>query len=475
MDKTVVALFDDMSTAEKAVQELEHLGFSRDHISLMAANRGGDDGGAAAGSAADGAVAGAGIGAVLGGLAGLLVGIGALAIPGIGPIIAAGPLAAALGGAGIGAVAGGVIGALVDAGVPEEQAQYYAEGIRRGGTLVTVNASEGMADRATNILNRYGPVDINQRAATWRESGWSGFDADEGAYHDTGYSASFRNFDQDEDYFRQDFQRNYADSGYDYSYYQPGYRFGYELGNSPQFRGRNWIGTEADARRAWEMQHPNDAWEDFKDSVRRGWERFTASVSDFASGDEDDFRQDFDWNYQGAGRDYEQYRPAYRYGYDLAREDRFRNYGWSDVERDAQNDWQTRFPQNRWTDYRTSVQYGWNRGRTGAHSSQSMQSMGSDQQFGGPFDDGYFREDWQRNYASTGYGYERYQLAYKYGYQLANDQRYRGRGWNEIEPEVRYDWERQHPNDAWDDFKDAIRHGWARIREGVQDTFDADR
>lgn len=578
MDKTVVALFDDISTAEKAVQELENLGFSRDNISLMAANRRGDDGGASTGSAADGAAAGAGIGAVLGGLAGLLVGIGALAIPGIGPIIAAGPLAAALGGAGIGAAAGGVIGALVDAGVPEPEAQYYAEGVRRGGTLVTVRASEGMADRATNILNRYGPVDINQRAASWRDSGWSGFDQDAPEYRDTGYTsttatgytgtgagregstgyqetqhtgtgsgasgtgsgvvgsgagysgstqetsygtgtggmvaggsgsghytdattgmatsgsydasrtgtgagygASYRSFDQDEDYFRQDYQRNYASSGYDYSYYQPGYRYGYELGNTEQYRNRNWSDIEADVRRDWEMRHPDNAWEDFKDSVRRGWERFKEGVSDIAAGDDDDFRQDFSRNYRSTGHDYEQYRPAYRYGYDLAREDRFRNYEWSDVERDAERDWQSRFPQNSWSDYRASVQYGWNRGRTGSQASQSMhagesgQFGQSGQQFGGQFDDDYFQQDWQRNYANRGYGYERYQPAYRYGYELGNNQQYRGRNWNEIESNVRRDWERQHPNDKWEDFKDAVRHGWQRVREGVRDTFDPDR
>jgi hypothetical protein len=603
MDTTVVALFDDMSTAEKAVHELENLGFSRDHISLMAANRGADDGGASTGSAADGAAAGAGIGAVLGGLAGLLVGIGALAIPGIGPIIAAGPLAAALGGAGIGAAAGGVIGALVDAGIPEEQAQYYAEGVRRGGTLVTVNASEGMADRATNVLNRYGPVDINQRAASWRQSGWSGFDEDAAEYRDTGhtsttaegytgtgagregstgyqetqhtgtgsgitgsgsgavgsgagysgsgrhnemagrdvrdtaagasagsgatesdtsygtgtggmvsggsgsghytdattgmatsgsydasrtgtgagYGASHRSFNDDEDYFRQDYQRNYANSGYDYSYYQPGYRYGYGLSNNQQFQNRNWSDIQADVRRDWETQHPDNAWEDFKDSIRRGWERMKEGASNVTgggtTGDEDYFRQDYNQNYQRSGRDYDQYRPAYRYGYDLAREDRFRNYEWSDVERDAQRDWQNRFPQNQWTDYRASVQYGWNQGRRGTRTGQSMQSMESGQSMGSgqQFDDAYFRQDWQRNYANRGYGYERYQPAYQYGYQLANDQRFKGRGWNDIESNVRRDWERQHPNDKWEDFKDAVRHGWDRIREGVRDTFDPDR
>src|SRR5690606_38716981 len=112
--------------------------------------------------AAEGAGVGAGIGAVLGGLGGLLVGLGALTIPGIGPVIAAGPLAAALtglAGAGAGAVAGGVtgglIGALTGLGVPEENAQYYAEGIRRGGVLVTARVADNRTSEAVDILNRY--------------------------------------------------------------------------------------------------------------------------------------------------------------------------------------------------------------------------------------------------------------------------------------------------------------------------------
>jgi stress response protein YsnF len=120
---------------------------------------------------------GAGVGAAVGGLGGLLVGLAALAIPGVGPVLAAGPLAAALAGAGIGAVAGGLIGALTDAGVPEEQAGLYAEGVRRGGTLVTVSAADGEADRIVDILERHNPVDIDRRAASWRESGWTGYEA----------------------------------------------------------------------------------------------------------------------------------------------------------------------------------------------------------------------------------------------------------------------------------------------------------
>jgi hypothetical protein len=104
-------------------------------------------------------------------LGGLLVGLGALAIPGIGPVVAAGPLAAALSalaGAGAGAVAGGVtgglLGALMDLGVPRETAEYYAEGVRRGGNLVTINTADHMTNRAVEILNRHHPIDINEQA-----------------------------------------------------------------------------------------------------------------------------------------------------------------------------------------------------------------------------------------------------------------------------------------------------------------------
>ena len=122
------------------------------------------------------AAARAGIGAVIGGLGGLLVGLGALAILGIGPVLAAGPIVTTLVGAGVGAAAGGLIGALVNAGVPEDQAQIYAEGVLRGGTLVTLSTSAENADRAVDILNKHNPVDIDRKASQWRSDNWTGFD-----------------------------------------------------------------------------------------------------------------------------------------------------------------------------------------------------------------------------------------------------------------------------------------------------------
>jgi len=189
MAKQVVGLFDSMQDAQGAVQELRNGGFSANDISIVANNASGQystsDGGGS--EAAEGAGAGATGGAILGGLGGLLVGLGALAIPGIGPVVAAGTLATALGttavGAGLGAAAGGLVGALVGAGIPEEDAGVYAEGVRRGGALVTVQAeTDSDADRAADILDRYNVVDIDERSSNYRSGGWSGYDANAGEY-----------------------------------------------------------------------------------------------------------------------------------------------------------------------------------------------------------------------------------------------------------------------------------------------------
>jgi uncharacterized protein (TIGR02271 family) len=123
----------------------------------------------------------------MGGLAGLLVGIGAIAIPGIGPTVASGWLSTTLGstllGAGLGAATGGVIGALVGAGIPETDAQVYAESLRRGSSMITVTAnSEDEASRAIKIMRAHNVVDIDRRGEELRKSGWTGLDAKAGEY-----------------------------------------------------------------------------------------------------------------------------------------------------------------------------------------------------------------------------------------------------------------------------------------------------
>jgi uncharacterized protein (TIGR02271 family) len=177
MSKTIIGLMDNMSEARSVVEELVASGIDRDDIGFMANEKHATPQRADAddGNATSGALAGAGTGAAIGGVAGLALSFAPLAIPGIGPILAAGPIAAALTGAGIGALAGGLIGGLTKLGVPEEDAHYYAEGVRRGGILVTVAADdEREVEQAVSILKRHGAVDVEERASEWRKQGWQG-------------------------------------------------------------------------------------------------------------------------------------------------------------------------------------------------------------------------------------------------------------------------------------------------------------
>jgi len=192
MTKNVVGLFDTINDAQATVRDLHDAGFRGDDISFVANNRndtGYSNSEGTGTEAEEGAGVGATGGAVLGGLTGLLVGLGAIAIPGVGPAIAAGTLATALGstavGAGLGAAAGGLVGALVGAGIPENDANIYAEGIRRGGALVSVQVqADNEADQAADIMDRHNVVDIDERGSTYRQSGWSGFDENDTSYGD---------------------------------------------------------------------------------------------------------------------------------------------------------------------------------------------------------------------------------------------------------------------------------------------------
>jgi uncharacterized membrane protein len=184
MKTTVSALYDNATDAHATVRDLVDDGVRRDNISLVASDAAGEyvdyhgeD------LPADDTIGGAAAGAMFGGIGGLLVGLAALAIPGIGPIVAAGPIAAALTGAGIGALTGGLLGALIDLGVDEDSAEYYAEGVRRGGTLVTAHVDEGIAERVADIMERHDPVDLERRVSYWREQGWTGYDPDADPYN----------------------------------------------------------------------------------------------------------------------------------------------------------------------------------------------------------------------------------------------------------------------------------------------------
>lgn len=172
--KTICRVYDSYGQARAAVEALQSAGVPADDISLVANKH-------VSAEHADvdevsGAAKGAGIGGALGGGAGLLAGLGLLAIPGIGPVVAAGWLASTAAGVAAGAATGGIVGALVDAGVDREQAHVYSEAIRRGGTMVTARVADGDAARAQALLGNYRPVDPVARGAEYRTTGWQTFD-----------------------------------------------------------------------------------------------------------------------------------------------------------------------------------------------------------------------------------------------------------------------------------------------------------
>jgi hypothetical protein len=180
MPRIYPGLYDRYDDATLAVAELRAAGVPEEDISLIAHNTDGrytpvtdkDD------STATGT--GAAIGGVLGGGAGLLTGLGIMAIPGVGPVVAAGWLVATLAGAAAGAVAGAATGGLIDAltehGVDEEHAHVYAEGVRRGGALVTARGDDVLGRKLDPIYRRTGAIDPIARGKIYKKSGWSRFD-----------------------------------------------------------------------------------------------------------------------------------------------------------------------------------------------------------------------------------------------------------------------------------------------------------
>lgn len=177
--RTITALFDRYEDAATAVSKLEAAGISHGDISIVANNADDRHSGhvhqhGTGHETATGAGTGATLGTVLGGGAGLLAGLGLLAVPGVGPVVAAGWLVATLTGAGVGAATGGLVGSLTGAGLSEDEAHTYAEGLRRGGTLVTARVDDALTSRAQGILDEHGSIDVDQRAAGWRSEGWSG-------------------------------------------------------------------------------------------------------------------------------------------------------------------------------------------------------------------------------------------------------------------------------------------------------------
>ncbi len=189
MTVTISRLYNNYDDARAAVRDLEAAGVGHNDISILASNADNwysDDRKASTSTypdrdldgkddRAESAGTGAGVGAAVGGVAGLLTGLGLMAIPGVGPVVAAGWLVSTLAGAAAGGVTGGVLGALTQAGVSKEDAEVYAEGLRRGGAVVSARVLDADAVRLQAVMDR-SAVNIGERSAAYRQGGWNSFD-----------------------------------------------------------------------------------------------------------------------------------------------------------------------------------------------------------------------------------------------------------------------------------------------------------
>jgi hypothetical protein len=164
MNRSALCLVDTEAQADAVVAKLRSAGFSDNDISVLFPDKGStrDFAHKKATKLPEGATVGASTGGVVGGTIGLLAGIGALAIPGLGPFIAAGPIMAALSGGAIGAGVGGLTGALVGLGIPEYEAKRYEGKVKEGGILISVHSENNdETNRAKNIFKEEGAHDIS--------------------------------------------------------------------------------------------------------------------------------------------------------------------------------------------------------------------------------------------------------------------------------------------------------------------------
>ncbi len=367
MTTTVIGLFDDFSEAQRVIQTLVEDGFRREAISIVA-NR---EGTSVSEAAAEGA-------------RGVSVEVGA--------------------------ASRGQPAALIELGVPEEEAQHYAEGIRRGGALVTVAAADDQADRAMEIMSRYTAVDIDARAAQWRQRGWAGYDP-----HAEPYTADDAARERDL---------------YGVRDVEPGQTV------VPVVEEELQVG---------------------KRRVRRGGVRLYTRVTEQPVEQEVQLREE---RVVVERRPVD--RPASAEDWAAVQEGTIEI---AEVHEEPVIDRQVRVVEEvvvskdveervetvRDTVRRTEVE-------VEQVGPESTQGTGGFEAYGADF-----RHHYQTTFASRGQAYEHWAPAYRYGYDLAADPRSRGRDWEAIEAEARRQWEEGHAG-TWEEVKDAVRYAWDKIR-----------
>ncbi len=275
MAKSVFGIAKTEEQAIRIANNLTMAGFSGNDISVLYPDKQGtrDFAHEHHTKAPEGAVSGVATGGIIGGALGWLVGIGALAIPGLGPLIAAGPIVAALSGVAAGGTAGGIVGGLIGMGIPEYEAKRYESKIREGNILISVHAeSSDEVSRAKDIFKNAGAEDIaytGEERVKADSRGLSDTNSERLSASQTCQSEPYSSY---EPAFHEHFTSEYAQSGRQYAEYDPAYRYGYALATDPHYRGHDWDVVEPEARNGWTEYGP-DSWEQSKDAVRYAWDK----------------------------------------------------------------------------------------------------------------------------------------------------------------------------------------------------------
>lgn len=399
---TVIGVFHEREQAREAIEALKDDGFAPDAISILSPDKQAtqdmaEETGTHAGS---GAATGAVAGGLLGGLGGWLLGIGALAIPGIGPFIAAGAFASALGGAAIGAGVGAIAGALAGMGVPKDEADYYEGEVKSGRTLVAVRANGRYAE-AQRLLRQHGAYDIESRdaASAAGVTGRPAMDLGAAAVPTSKGEQTVQLREEELQARKQTVQTGEVSIGKEVVSEQ-------RTLEVPVTREEVFV-----ERRAVEHRPADRPIDDrgqtievpvreeevsvekrpvVYEEVELGKQQVqrTEQVSGTVRREEARIEREGDVTVSGAGGAnrwdqampgyrtrwqqrsgatggrWEEVEPSYRYGWELRNDPRYRNRSWTDVETEAQRDWTTRHPESPWARARDNIREGWEGGTT---------------------------------------------------------------------------------------------------------------
>ncbi|MCD2516811.1 general stress protein [Massilia sp. G4R7] len=272
--------------------------------------------------------------------------------------------------------------------------------------------------------------------------------------------------DDDDTIYRSHFSSTYGTSGASYDDYQPAYSYGAESARSDKYRGRKWDDVETDLSSDWSTRYGStgSTWDKMKAAVRRGWDRMTLD-------DDNYYRSHYDTHLASSGVDYDSVKPAYSYGSEMRRSEMFRNRPWDDIEGDLRKGWDSRVegggtyagstPATTSASTTGSVGGAWDKMKAAVRHGWDKMTDDDD-------NDAAYRSHWNATYstATDGSTYDEYKPAYSYGSEMARNEKYRGRQWNDVENDLRTDWDSRYANggqSTWEKMKAAVRQGWDRM------------